>query len=139
LVVCLGRTFTAGGYQLVPSTHHGRSRREAIRFTRGARCWYCALPPCAACVLCARVRPARSTRFALRQRLLPAIAECYGEGAHRNLASLAKASDALHDALQAEMVRPFLAATVEHGPLGVSLGRWRTVSSCALGLTQCIR
>lgn len=36
-------------------------------------------------------------RFALRQRLLPCIEATYGDGAHRNLASLAIASDALHD------------------------------------------
>jgi hypothetical protein len=36
-------------------------------------------------------------RYALRQKLLPCIEATYGAGAHRNLASLAVASDALHD------------------------------------------
>ena len=36
-------------------------------------------------------------RYALRQKLLPCIEATYGDGAHRNLASLAVASDALHD------------------------------------------
>ena len=39
--------------------------------------------------------PSWSTRFALRQKLLPLIRDVYGDGAHQNLASLAGASDQL--------------------------------------------
>jgi len=63
--------------------------------------------------------PSWSTRFALRRKLLPVIRDTYGEGAHRNLASLAQSSDALHDEIESQIVRPFIASNVTFGPLGV--------------------
>ena len=65
--------------------------------------------------------PSWSTRFAIRRRLLPLVQEIYGDGAPRNLASLAHNSDALHDEMGRCIVAPFLLSNTMRGALGVAV------------------
>ena len=52
--------------------------------------------------------PSWSTRGKLRTQLVPLLLEMYGEGCLRNLTTLARASDELHDTMHESVYSPFL-------------------------------
>ena len=75
--------------------------------------------------------PTWSTRGKLRRQLLPLLREMYGEGFLRNLSSLAAASDANRELLEASLYQPFMTSVRRLScGLKVPVLRWALQPEC---------